>query len=130
MKYWELGEIPDSQKNIPPPRPDLNAGLYTGSPFENSAPWRNFPSIPDASYAVQNNLRSALPPPGASTQPPGTLRIGNSDFQLPTPALKPYSPLHNFMCVASDPGGPLPTPRPPSFPPTASLPSKAWRNGC
>ena len=58
------------------PPPDYNGGLYTGAPF--SGPWGTIPVTPTTSNLIHNNLRSAEPPPGATTQYPGTNRLGNN----------------------------------------------------
>lgn len=120
--------IDDREKNIAAPPPSINGGLYTGEPFASDAPWRNFPSMPDASYAIQRNLLSAQPPPGAASQPPGTLRPGNSGFDYPTPSLRDLSTHHSLQCVALTPQPSQPTPRPPVFFATSSLPDKPWRS--
>jgi hypothetical protein len=118
--------IDEAQKNLAAPAPSLNGGLYAGEPFAGA--WRNYPSMPDASYAVQRNLQSAGPPPGAAAQPPGTLRPGNSGFEYPTPALRDLSAHHRLQCVAAADRAPSePTPRPPAFFATSSLPEKPWR---
>lgn len=62
--------------NIPPR--DLNGGLYTGKPFIPKAPWANVPVIPDASYMIHHNLRSAQPPAEALFHYPGHDRPGNN----------------------------------------------------
>ena len=61
-----------------PPR-SLNGGLYTGESFKPNAPWGNVPVIPDASYMIHHNLRSANPPPEALFHYPGTVRPGNNE---------------------------------------------------
>lgn len=65
-----------------PPR-DLNGGLYTGEPFAPNAPWANVPAIPDASFMIHHNLRSAKPPPEAIYQYPGHERPGNNSAKMP-----------------------------------------------
>ena len=65
-----------------PPR-DVNGGLYTGEPFRDGAPWANVPVIPDASYMIHYNLRSANPPADALTQYPGGERPGNNKAIFP-----------------------------------------------
>lgn len=60
------------------PAPSLNGGLYTGEPFLKNAPWANVPVLPDASYMIHYNLRSANPPPGAIYHYPGGQRPGNN----------------------------------------------------
>ena len=66
-----------SQQGIPPRA--LNGGLYTGEPFAKDAPWANVPVVPDVTYMIHHNLRSAKPPPGALVHYPGTVRPGNNE---------------------------------------------------
>ena len=63
---------------VPPPKPDLNGGLYTGEPFHKNAPYGNVPVIPDTGYLIHYNLRSANPPVPALYQYPGGNRPGNN----------------------------------------------------
>ena len=63
--------------------PALNGGLYTGTPFLKGAPWANVPVIPDVDYMTNVNLRSANPPPDATTQYPGGPRPGNNNQAMP-----------------------------------------------
>ena len=58
------------------PPPEYNGGLYTGPPF--AGPWGNVPVTPTTTNYIHNNLRSAEPPPGATTQYPGTNRMANN----------------------------------------------------
>ena len=68
--------------NIPPAV--LNGGLYTGEPFLQGAPWRNFPAIPDSGYMMSVPLMSANPPAQAVYHVPGGgLRPGNYTPVLP-----------------------------------------------
>lgn len=69
-----------NSSGIPPPA--LNGGLYTGEPFKKGAPWANVPVVPDASYMIHYNLRSANPPPGAIYQYPGYNRPGNNTIDM------------------------------------------------
>lgn len=63
---------------IPPPKPSLNGGLYTGEPFYKGAEWANIPVIPDATVYINQNLKNGnTPPPTADIQFPST-RKGNS----------------------------------------------------
>lgn len=57
------------------PKPDVAAGLYTQ---EFKGPWGNINVTPTNSEYVNKNLVSANPPPGATTQYPGTIRQGNN----------------------------------------------------
>lgn len=88
-------EIP---ADIPPRR--LNGGLYTGEPFWEGAPWRNFPVIPSVDFMMQHTLQSANPPPGASVQyPASNHRPGNNS--VARPGLVQYGTRHgDTLCVA------------------------------
>ena len=57
------------------PKPDVAAGLYTQ---EFKGPWGNTNITPTTTEYVNKNLVSANPPPGATTQYPGTIRQGNN----------------------------------------------------
>ena len=72
---------------VPPPGPSLNGGLYTGQPFAQGAPWRNYPVAPDAGYYNFTNLPSvpSALPIAQHMVPGGGLRPGNN-----TPLLPPY----------------------------------------
>ena len=85
-----------SQYSVPPPPPSLNGGLYTGEPFMENAPWRNFPAIPDAGYLIHHNLRSANPPPDALFQYPGNVRPGNNWQSMP--GVEKTKGLYNQLC--------------------------------
>ena len=63
------------------PSPTHNAGLYSGPAF--NGPWGNIPVVPTTANLINNNLRSANPPPGATTQYPGTNRLGNNYIAMP-----------------------------------------------
>lgn len=71
-----------NKKHVPPPKPSLNGGLYTGVPFAPGAPWGNVQVTPDAGYMTHYNLRTANPPPGAIYQYPGANRPGNSFTEM------------------------------------------------
>ena len=65
-------------------QPKLNGGLYTGTPFEKSAPWGNFPVKPETGTYINKNLLSANPPPLAKYHYPGAeQRPGNNTPDLP-----------------------------------------------
>lgn len=81
---------------VPPPKPKLNGGLYTGEPFHKNAPWGNVPVTPDIEYMINTNLRSANPPIEALFQYPGTTRIGNN-HQSYHGLARPKT--HNFTCA-------------------------------
>ena len=57
------------------PKPDVAAGLYTQ---EFKGPWGNINVTPTTTEYINKNLLSANPPPGATTQYPGTIRQGNN----------------------------------------------------
>jgi hypothetical protein len=58
-----------------------NGGLFTGEKADG--PWGSVPVIPDAVYMTHVNLRSAEPPPGATSQYPGGPRPGNNIQDMP-----------------------------------------------
>jgi|688.fasta_scaffold1575465_1 hypothetical protein len=65
-------------------KPKLNGGLYTGQPFLENAPWRNFPNEPSTGSLINNNLRSANPPNQAMFHyPSANHRLGNNEPDLP-----------------------------------------------
>lgn len=76
LMYIIMNKVAYEYSDIP--KPSLNGGLYTGAPFTENAPWANVPVVPDASYMIHYNLRSANPPPGAIYQYPGSTRPGNN----------------------------------------------------
>lgn len=84
---------------MPPPKPSLNGGLYTGEPFAKDAPWANVPVVPDVGYMIHYNLRSAQPPMDALTQYPGNNRPGNN-YQ-PMPGVSVASAEYGLMCNGS-----------------------------
>ena len=61
--------------------PSYNAGLYTGVPF--NGPWGNIPVAPTTTNMINNNLKSANPPPGGNVMYPGTQRLGNNYQAMP-----------------------------------------------
>jgi hypothetical protein len=63
-----------SQTSVPPAA--YNGGLYGGLPF--AGPWGTVPVPATTGYHINKNLVSAEPPPGATTQYPGTERLGNN----------------------------------------------------
>lgn len=85
----------------PPPKPVLNGGLYTGKPFADNAPWANVPVIPDVSYMIHKNLKSAHPPPGAEFQYPGGNRPGNNTQIMPGVQQSKNNNYSNFYCNAA-----------------------------
>ena len=87
---------PDSA--LPPSPP--NGGLYGGP--QSSGPWANIPVIPSMTNLIQNNLRSANPPPGATEQYIGTERLGNNYIAMPginwfNPSAKPHMQAKYYM---------------------------------
>ena len=94
-------EIEDPQSPVPPPPPRVNGGLYTGKPFPPDAPWRNFPVIPDATYMVSENLKSAKGPKAGLDAIPGYTRPGNNITTFPNHQL--YDPeRYIIMCRKSN----------------------------
>lgn len=103
--------VPQRATYLPPPPPSLNGGLYTGEPFLPGAPWRNFPAVPDSSYLVHVNLRSAHPPPGAQFQYPAAGHRPGNNYS-PMPGVRPMeAPLRDVLCVPN-PCAPVPAPAP------------------
>lgn len=83
-----------------PPAPSLNGGWFTGTPYMENAPWRSFPVTPDVAFLIHSNLQSANPPPGATTQYPGSYRPGNNAQSMPGVTL--YRPgTNDMLCVDS-----------------------------
>jgi hypothetical protein len=63
---------------MPPPKPSLNGGLYSGEPFKDNAPWANIPVVPEATYMIHENLKRGNDVvPYSTVQYPAT-RKGNS----------------------------------------------------
>jgi hypothetical protein len=64
--------------------PQLNGGLFTGEKFKEGSAWGNIPVKPDTGYLINQNLRSANPPPLAIYHYPGAVhRPGNNTPTLP-----------------------------------------------
>lgn len=100
-----------------PPR-QLNGGLYTGEPFREGAPWRNFSTIPSSEVLVGEQLNSAHPPPNVQIlYPSGNERPGNSTIDRP--GIRLYDPKRygDFLC-----GEYKPAPRDPRMPGSADQP--------
>ncbi len=94
-------EIEDPKSPVPPPQPRANGGLYTGKPFPTDAPWRNFPVIPDATYMVSENLKSANGPKAGLDAVPGYTRPGNNLTTFPNH--QQYdAERYNIMCRKSN----------------------------
>jgi hypothetical protein len=65
-------------------KPKLNGGLYTGEPFKENAPWANIPVKPETGTLINENLKSANPPPFAQFHyVGGEHRPGNNTPTLP-----------------------------------------------
>lgn len=60
-----------------------------------NGPHCTIPVKPEVSNMINNNLKSANPPPGALTQYPGTDRIGNNSMQMPGVSNYIGTPLNN-----------------------------------
>ena len=84
-----------------PPMPSHNGGWFTGKAYQADAPWRTFPVTPDVDSIIHHNLRSANPPPGATTQYPGSFRPGNNAQGMP--GVHPYGLHNDIMCVSQAP---------------------------
>ena len=65
----------DGPASSAPPAP-VNGGLYSGEAAKG--PWGSIPVTPTTSNYINNNLKSANPPPGATEQYPGNPRLGNN----------------------------------------------------
>lgn len=91
---FEGAEKPDYQKPEIKPSPIPNGGLYTNIPQEKQ-PWHSVPVVPDMTYMISENLKSANPPNGATSQYIGTERPGNNSVTMPN--VYKYKPeLYNF----------------------------------
>ena len=75
---------PDTQM----PDPPKNGGLYGGE--QSTRPWAAIPVVPTATNYIYKNLRSANPPPGATSQYVSLDRFGNN--YSPMPEVKWYNP--------------------------------------
>lgn len=60
------------------PPPSLNGGLYTGEPFYQDAPYRNFPVSPDTNTYIEKNLKNGNDPPEHALHMLPPTRRGNS----------------------------------------------------
>ena len=91
-----------SSPYVSAPPPLYNGGRYTGPQF--NGPWGNVPVTPTTTNMINQNLKSAEPPPGATTQYPGTNHQGNNFIAMPgvnwydnTPASNPGE--FNLKCT-------------------------------
>lgn len=79
----DFGEY-NAQGYMPPPPRKPNGGLYTGEQFQTNAPWGNIPVYPTTDYLTHTNLLVGNnPPPGATYQYPGSVRLGNNYQEMP-----------------------------------------------
>lgn len=89
---------------IPPPKPSLNGGLYTGEPFKSDSLYKNFPVKPDAVYMNTENLKSARPSvPNVSFQFPDGFRPGNNLPDTQAFGLSRYGNEHSILCTHYQP---------------------------
>jgi hypothetical protein len=94
------GSLNGEYQGVPPPKPSLNGGLYTGQPFRHGAPWANVPIVPDAGMmAFDRNFPETAPAEARFMLPGGGIRPGNN-----MPTLHPYArrsvrPDVNSMCI-------------------------------
>lgn len=74
------------------PSPSYNGGLYGASTGQDPltadgpqaiGPWGTVDVTPTTTEFIQNNLKSATPPPGATEQYVGTSRVGNNYMAMP-----------------------------------------------
>lgn len=81
----EQSQVPVAHRDYSPDTAILHAprhgGLYSGPPSNN--PWNSIPVTATMTNMIQNNLRSANPPPGATEQYIGTERLGNNHVPMP-----------------------------------------------
>ncbi len=63
------------------PEPPVNGGLFGGE--QAVGEYANIPVIPTTTNMINKNLLSANPPPGATTQYPGTNRSSNNYIAMP-----------------------------------------------
>lgn len=88
---------------IPPKKPELNGGLYTGEPFKG--PWGNYPVIPDVVPMTKETLtmQTQPPTPGSTEQfDPTMLRPGNNMPLITKDPSSKFSDVHNFHCTSFD----------------------------
>tara|TARA_Y100000389_G_C17381872_1_gene474823 strand:+ start:608 stop:1033 length:426 start_codon:yes stop_codon:yes gene_type:complete len=81
----KVGQVTPELRNrnendsMPPPPP--HGGLFRGPVL--GKPWEAIPVTPTMTNYIQNNLRSANPPPGATEQYIGGDRLGNNYAPMP-----------------------------------------------
>ena len=76
----------DEHNQMPNSKP--NGGIYGGK--HSTKPWASIHIIPTATNLIHNNLKSANPPPEATTQYIGSNRLGNNYIGMP--GVKWYNP--------------------------------------
>jgi len=89
----EDGNIPHAFRSSGPNKGMTSSAVHGGlfnAPVTNN-PWNAIPVTPTMTNYIQNNLRSANPPPGATEQYIGTPRLGNN--YAPMPAVYWYNPV-------------------------------------
>jgi hypothetical protein len=79
--------------STPMPPVPRHGGLFSGPESQN--PWNAIPVTPTMTNYIQNNLRSANPPPGATEQYVGTERLGNN--YAPMPGTYWYNPTNEMQ---------------------------------
>jgi hypothetical protein len=104
-------------------KPKLNGGLYTGEPFKKDAPWGNFPVKPETGSLINENLKSANPPPFAVFHyPGGEHRPGNN-----TPVLPGVKSCNGFNMIDFDTEG-APEAECSVYCPKIARTPKCWKN--
>jgi hypothetical protein len=88
----------------------LNGGWFTGEPFRKDAGWAAVPVLPDAGYMISTNLKSADPPPGATSQHVGVPRPGNNCASVPNVSIL-QSPFEAIACTVAKEVADQKTPR-------------------
>lgn len=99
-------------KSLPPnvlPGPSYNGAVTAGPPCQGGH--CSIPVTPTGANLIHHNLKSSNPPPGATTNYPGTNRIGNNTISMP--GINQYDgtrvnpgPFH-IQCGAGDSQNPL-----------------------
>jgi hypothetical protein len=77
-----------NNSNTQMPAAPVHGGLYNATPSNN--PWNSIPVTATMTNYIQNNLRSANPPPGATEQYIQSNRLGNS--YGPQPGVYRFNP--------------------------------------
>ena len=79
-----------NNENVGAPPSPANGGLFGGP--QAVGEYASIPVTPTATNLINSNLLSANPPPGATTQYPGTNRLGNN--YIPMPGVYWYNDTH------------------------------------